>query len=153
MKRHTTPSLKKGERSYALFREILKETGKVALAKIAFKEREHIAIVRDYHGTLMVHTLLYADEITGMEALNIPGKVDLDKKELALAAELVDRFIGKINIEAYRDEFRASLMEVIRAKIAGREVVVIPGKEAEKVVDLMEALKRSLEKSKKKRAG
>ena len=142
-----------GERSYALLRETLKGTGKAALAKIAFKEKEHIAIVRDYRGTLTLHTLLYADEIVSREALNIPQKVDIDKKELALAAELVDRFLGRFNIEAYHDEFRDSLMEVIKAKIAGREVVVAPGKEAEKVVDLMEALKRSLEKSKKKKAG
>ncbi len=138
-----------GERAYALLRETMKETGKVGLAKITFKDNEHIAVMRVFHDILMLHTLFYADEIAKTEALNIPKKIALDSKELALAAELVRHFHGRFNIDAYHDEFRDSLMELIKAKIAGREIKVAPKKEVEKVVSLMDALKKSLEKKKK----
>lgn len=138
-----------GERAYALLRETMKATGKVGLAKITFKEKEHIAIIRLYHEALTLQTLFYSEEIVKPDTLNIPRKVTLDPKELALAQELVRHFTGRFNIEVYHDEYRESLMELIKAKIAGKEVKVAPRKEAEKVVSLMEALKKSLEKKKK----
>jgi len=138
-----------GERAYALLRETMKQAGKVGLAKITFKDKEHIAVLRVFHDTLVLHTLFYADEIVKTEAMNIPQKIALDSKELALATELVRHFLGRFNIDAYHDEFRNSLMELIKAKIAGREIKVAPKKEVEKVVSLMDALKKSLEKKKK----
>lgn len=138
-----------GERAYALLRETMKEAGKVALSKITFKDKEHIAVLRVFHDTLMLHTLFYADEIVKPEALNIPKKITLDSKEFSLATELVRHFLGKFNVDAYHDEFRDSLMELIKAKIAGREIKIAPKKEVEKVVSLMDALKKSLEKKKK----
>jgi DNA end-binding protein Ku len=138
-----------GERAYALLRETMKEAEKVALSKITFKDKEHIAVLRVFHDTLMLHTLFYADEIVKPEALNIPKKITLDSKEFSLATELVRHFLGKFNVDAYHDEFRDSLMELIKAKIAGREIKIAPKKEVEKVVSLMDALKKSLEKKKK----
>lgn len=85
--------------------------------------------------------------------LNIPKKISLDDKELALATELVRHFFGKFNIDSYHDEFRDALMELIKAKIAGKEIKVAPRKEAEKVISLMDALKKSLAKGAKKKAG
>lgn len=135
-----------GERAYALLRETIKETGKVALAKISFKNREHIAIIKVFHDILMLQTLLYADEIVKPETLNIPKKIALDEKELSLSTELLRHFIGKFNIDSYHDEFRDSLMELIKAKIAGKEIKVAPMKEAEKVVSLMDALKKAFQR-------
>jgi DNA end-binding protein Ku len=136
-----------------LLRETIKESGKAALAKITFKNREHVAIVKVYHDILLLQTLLYSGDIVKPETLNIPKKIALDDKELALATELVRHFLGKFNIDSYHDEFRDSLMELIKAKIAGKEIKVAPRKEAEKVVSLMEALKKSLSKGTKKKAG
>lgn len=138
-----------GEKAYVLLRETMKATEKIALAKITFKDKEHIAVMRVFHDTLMLHTLFYADEIAKTEALNIPKKIALDPKEFALATELARHFLGKFNIDAYHDEFRDSLMELIKAKIAGKEIKIAPKKEVEKVVSLMDALKKSLEKKKK----
>lgn len=138
-----------GERAYVLLRETMKETGKVALSKISFKNREHVAIIKVYHDALLLQALLYTDDIVKPETLNIPKKVALDDKELSLATELVRHFLGKFNIDSYHDEFRDSIMELIKAKIAGREIKIAPKKEVEKVVSLMDALKKSLEKKKK----
>jgi len=138
-----------GERAYALFKETMKDTGKIALAKITFKNREHIAVIRVFHDILLLQTLLYAGDIVKLEALNIPKKVALDEKELALATELVKHFLGKFTIDSYHDEFRDSLIRLIKAKIAGKEIKVAPKKEAEKVISLMDALKKSLGKKKK----
>lgn len=141
-----------GERAYVLLRETMKETGKVAFSKITFKNKEHVAVIRVFRGVLMLHTLFYADEIVKPGILNIPKKTPLDDKELSLSTELVRHFIGKFSIDAYHDEFRDSLMELIKAKIAGREIKVAPKKEAEKVISLMDALKKSLKKGVKKKA-
>lgn len=144
-----------GERAYALLRETMKGAGKTALAKISFREKEHVAVIRVRGNTLTLQTLFYADEIIKPDALNIPKKADLDSKELSLAGELVRHFHGRFNIEEHHDEFREQLMKLINAKIAGKEIKVAPRKEVEKVVSLMDALKKSLEKKprKKKAAG
>lgn len=141
-----------GERAYILLRETIKETGKVALAKFTFKNREHVAVLKVYNDALLLQTLLYNDDIVKPETLNIPKKVSLDEKELSLATELVRHFLGKFNIDSYHDEFKDSLIELIKAKIAGKEIKVVPKKEAEKVISLMDALKKSLTKGAKKKA-
>lgn len=138
-----------GERAYCLLREIMKASKKVGLAKITFKEKEHVAVIRLHHDILLLQTLFYQEEIAKPETLNIPRKVTLDQKELSLAHELVRHFTGRFNIDSYHDEYRDALMDLIRAKIAGREVKVAPKREVEKVVSLMDALKKSLEKKKK----
>jgi DNA end-binding protein Ku len=142
-----------GERAYALLRETMKETGKLALAKITFKNREHVSILRVYHDLLLLQTLLYTDDIVNPETVNIPKKISLDDKELSLATELIRHFLGKFNIDSYHDGFRDALMGLIKAKIAGKEIKVAPKKEAEKVISLMDALKKSLAKGAKKKAG
>lgn len=138
-----------GERAYVLLREGMKAVEKVALSKIVFKEKEHVALLRVFRDILMLQTLFYADEIVKPEVLNIPKKVSIDMKELALATELMKHYAGKFNIDAYHDEFRDALMGLINAKIAGKEIKIAPKKEVEKVVSLMDALKKSLQKKKK----
>lgn len=144
-----------GERAYALLRETMKGAQRAALAKISFREKEHVAVLRVRDEALALHTLFYEDEIEKPASLNIPKKAALDSKELALAGDLVRHFHGGFNIEAYHDQFREELMKLISARIAGKEIKAAPRKEVKKVVSLMDALKKSLEKKprKKKAAG
>lgn len=137
------------EKSYALLRETLARTGRVPLAKIVFKEKEHIAAIMAHEDVLTLHTLFYADEIVRAGALNLPEKIKVEKKELDLATELVESFTGSFDIKGYRDEYRDALMDLIKAKIEGKKVKVAPAKEARKVVSLMDALKRSLKEKKR----
>ena len=135
-----------GERAYVLLREVMERTGKVALAKISIREREHIGIIRGWKGILILHTLYYRDEVIKPEGLHIPEGITLEEEEISLARELVRHFSGSFDIKRYHDESREALMELIRAKVAGREIKVPPKKEVEKVVSLIEALKKSLER-------
>jgi DNA end-binding protein Ku len=140
-----------GERAYALLRETMKKSGTVALAKVSFRNREHVSVIRVFEDALALQTLFYADEIAKPEGLNIPGRVALDRKETDLAGKLIESFVGGFKIAEQHDNFREKMMELINAKIEGKEIKVPPRREAEKVVSLMDALKRSLaEKEKKK---
>lgn len=139
-----------GEKAYALFREVMKALSKVALAKVTMRDKEHVAIVNVYNDILVLHTLYYADEVVDTQKLNVPKEMEFDRKELELAEELIKHFSGEFEIENYKDELRESIMELIRQKIEGKEIRIPPKKEVEKVIGLMEALKMSLEKTKKK---
>ncbi len=143
-----------GERAYGLLREVMKSAKKAALAKITLRDREHVAVVRLTQNVITLHTLFYADEIIKTGELNIPGEIKLTSEELSLAKEILKRFVGHFDIENYHDEFRGALLELIQAKVAGKKVKVIHREEVAKVVNLMDALKKSLkEKEKKKAAG
>lgn len=130
---------------YALLREAMKETGRVALAKITLREKEHLAVIRLYGETLMLNTLRYADEIVNSGALNIPSKAEINKNELSLATELISRYTEKFNPAAYKDTYRETLMELIKTKIEGKEIKIPPPRAPAKVVSLMDALRKSLE--------
>lgn len=134
-------------RPYALFREAMRRTGKVALARFTLREKEHMAVIRLYEGALLLNTLHYADEIEEPQALALPGDIALNKAELDLATELISRFTGKFTPATYRDTYREALMELIRARIEGKEVKIPPPPAPAKVVSLMDALRKSLEKT------
>ncbi len=139
-----------GEKAYALLRDVMKTLSKVALAKVTMRDKEHIAIINVYNDVLVLHTLYYADEVVNSEKLNIPKEIEFDGRELELAQELIQHFSGEFEIENYKDELRGSIMELIRQKIEGKEIKISPKKEVEKVIGLMDALRMSLEKTKKK---
>lgn len=137
------------ERAYALLRTVIKKTGRVGVVRFILRERQHIGILRIFSDTLTVQSIFYADEIVQPDFLNIPERIHLDEKEVELAEELLRHYSGKFNINDYRDEYRDELMKIIKSKIAGKEIKISPKKEVERVVNLMDALKKSLEKKKK----
>ena len=141
-----------GERAYALLRATIRSSDKVGLAKITLKDREHVAVLRVSHDALALHTLYYADELTRPETLHIPGRVALDEKELVLSMELARHFLGDFDITQYHDEFREALVELIRSRAEGRKMKAAPKVEREKVFNLMDALKKSLEKAPERKA-
>ncbi|GAB4388801.1 MAG: Ku protein [Thermodesulfovibrionales bacterium] len=134
-----------GERAYALLREAMRASGRVALSKVSFRNKEHVAVIRVYDGALTLQTLFYADEIARPEALNLPERTGLEKKELELAGTLIKSYAGDFDMEAQHDQYRDKMMELIKAKAAGKEMAAPPAREARKVVSLMDALKKSLE--------
>ncbi len=136
-------------RPYALLREAMRETGKVALAKFTLKDREHLAIIRLYGDVLLLDTLHYADEIASPETLDIPRQVELSKTELSLATELISKFTEEFKPEDFQDTYTKSLLELIDAKVQGREVTIPPPPQPAKVVNLMDALRKSLERAPK----
>jgi len=139
--------------AFAVMREGMK--GKVGVGKLALYGREYLVAVRPYGKGIVMHTLHHAAEIRGMEQVeelnSVPGKVK--PEEIKLAKQVIETFEAPLNLKDYKDEYREGLQEIIDAKIAGREVVATHVEEPPKVVNLMEALRRSLDRvSDKKKA-
>jgi DNA end-binding protein Ku len=131
--------------AFALMREGMK--GKVGIGKLALYGREYLVAVRPHDNGIVMHTLHHAAEIRGMdqvEELNsVPSKVK--PEELKLAKQIIENFEQPLNLKEYKDEYQEGLQEIIDAKIEGKEVVAPEVEAPPKVVNLMEALKRSLD--------
>jgi DNA end-binding protein Ku len=138
-----------GEKPYALLFEALRRSGYVAIAKVAMHNREHVVILRPSDKGIMMHTMFYVDEIRQVEEFRTDTSL-VKEKELDLAMTLINSLAAEFEPDKYVDEYRENLKKMIAAKVAGEEVVETPVAEHRApVVDIMEALKLSLENAKK----
>jgi DNA end-binding protein Ku len=138
-----------GEKPYALLFEALRRSGFVAIAKIAMHNREHVVILRPSDMGIMMHTMFYVDEIRKVEEFRTDTSL-VKEKELDLAMTLINSLAAEFEPDKYTDEYRENLKKMIAAKVAGEEVVETPAAEHRApVIDIMEALKLSLENAKK----
>ncbi|HWR17525.1 MAG TPA: Ku protein [Terriglobales bacterium] len=138
-----------GEKPYTLLFEGLKRTGYVALAKVAMHNREHIVIIRPGSRGMILHTMYYADEVRKVEEFRADTTLVKDK-ELELATTLIESLAAPFEPEKYKDSYRENLMEMIKAKVEGKQLVEAPTTEKlAPVIDIMEALKMSLAQAKK----
>ena len=135
-----------GAKPYSLLKKALETTERVAVAKVALRSKEHLCIVRPYDDGLIMETLYYADEIRSTVELNIPGEGEVSEAELQMAVMLIDQYSGEFEPGAFQDEYRNALQQVIEAKIgSGAVIAAAPDAPPGKVLDLMEALRASLE--------
>jgi DNA end-binding protein Ku len=140
---------KAAAKPYALLKKTLDKTGRVAIAKFALRERERLVSIRAQDGALLLNTLHWPDEIRSTEDLELPD-VTVSPAELKMAENLVGMMANDFEPEKYKDEYKKAVMELVEAKVEKREVIEAPEPEAETtVVDLMSALKASVEKAKK----
>lgn len=138
-----------GEKPYALLFEALRRSDYVAIAKIAMHNREHVVILRPGDKGIMMHTMYYTDEIRQVEEFRTDTSL-VKEKELDLAMTLINSLAAEFEPEKYKDEYRENLKAMIAAKVAGEDVVETPAAEHRApVVDIMEALKMSLDAVKK----
>ncbi|MBI3927880.1 MAG: Ku protein [Armatimonadetes bacterium] len=144
---YLVPEGNAGEKPYYLLYQALEDQGYVGIAKIVMHQREHIVIVRPSQGGLMLHTIHYGQDIRKVAEYGQPDKVDIQEKELELARLFVDSLANEFEPEKYKDQYRENLVELIQAKAAGKEVRVEPVPAQPPAMDLMAALKASLEKS------
>ena len=133
-----------GEKPYALLFTAMKETGRYAVAKIAMHSREHVVIVRPGERGMVLHTMYYADEVRRTEEFRTDADT-VKEKELALAQMLVESLAGDFEPEKYKDAYRENLRTMIAAKIDGQKIVETPQTTLAPVIDIMEALRKSLE--------
>ena len=121
--------------------------GKVGIGKLALYGREYLVAVRPHQGGIVMHTLHHASEIRGIDAVeelsSMPAKVK--PEEIKLARQVISTFEQPLNLSDYKDEYREGLQRIIDAKIAGEEVVATAAEAAPRVVNLMDALKKSLD--------
>jgi DNA end-binding protein Ku len=138
-----------GGKTYKLLAEAMKKQGKVAVARWVSGGREQLVILRPYESGLVLHTMYYADEVRDFGAIDIEDAQPRDK-EIALAEMLINELSAEsFDPLAYKDEYRERLLDRIQSKAQG-ETIVSEGPEetrAGEVVDIMEALRRSLESS------
>src|SRR4051795_4787831 len=139
-----------GAKPYRLLLEAMAETGKVAIANVVIRSKQHLVAVRPQGNVLGMATMLYADEVVDPERIDeIPdaGEVSATDKELAIAKQLVESLAGPVEPEKYRDTYRDEVLNLIERKAAGEEIAVQPVREEEPaaVPDLMAALQASLD--------
>ena len=139
---------------YVLLRDALAASGKVAVVKLALRSRERLAVLRPAGDALVVQTMLWPDEVRTAELPDEVSEVEPRAQELAMADSFIGALSGPWEPESYTDDYRAALEELVEAKVAGREVVMPPEAEGEQaeVVDLMEALRKSVDEAKKRKA-
>jgi len=141
-----------GKKPYALLRKTLEETRRVAVAKVALRQKEQLCLIRAKDSVLVMQTMFYPDELRSEEELALPGsEVAVEARELQMARSLVDMLTAEFEPTQYRDHYREALLEVIEAKVSGHAIAEAPPAQG-KVVDLMEALRASVEAVKKERS-
>jgi DNA end-binding protein Ku len=140
-----------GAKPYRLLLEAMRETGKVAIAKVVIRQKESLVAVRALqdHDVLEMATMLFADEVVDPSRLDdIPDADDVktNERELAIAKQLVESLAAEFEPEKYHDTYRQAVLEMIEKKAAGEEIAIQPEtEEAAPVPDLMSALKASLD--------
>lgn len=134
-----------GEHAYVLLREALKQTGKVGIGKIAMRTREQLVAVRVVEDKLVLQTLHYADELTNIEEIGLPGQdVPLADSEVELSQVLIKYMSKPFDLSAYHDEYEAALKDLIAKKVEGQEIATPAEPMPTNVVDIVSALKASL---------
>ncbi len=137
------------EKAYSLLVQAMEKSGKVAIARFVFRNKEHLAAIRPANGVLTLTTMRFADEVVPTSELEdvLPsGKPKVAKREIEMAEQLIDSLTSRFDPSAYRDEYREQLLAMIERKAAGEEIVAAPSEEREptKAPDLMAALEESI---------
>jgi DNA end-binding protein Ku len=142
-----------GAKPFSLLKRALEETDRVALARVTIRTRERLATLRAYEDALILETMFWPDEIRSTGALDLPegSEAAVRPKELEMARSLVNSLADKFRPESYTDAYRAALEELIERKMRGETRNAKRRKAEPKVIDLMEALKASVESAKGER--
>jgi DNA end-binding protein Ku len=138
-----------GAKAYALLREAMSEDGRVGVAKVSFRDKEHLAALRFKDDAFVLETMYWPDEIREADFGGVDVDVKVRGQELEMARQLIESLTSEWNPDQYQDEYREALMRIVEAKINGEEIEVIEAEPTAKVVDLMEALKASVAAAKK----
>jgi DNA end-binding protein Ku len=146
---------KAGTKPYVLLREALEKSGRVAVVKVALRNRESLATLRVRDGVFVLETMLWPDEVRTPDFAFLDEDVEVRDQELAMAGSLIETLTGDFDPTQFSDSYREALQAVIDAKVQGREVVQPEGAQptAGTVVDLMAALRASVDAAKAKQSG
>jgi DNA end-binding protein Ku len=137
-----------GEKAYALLFAALKDSGYYGVAKVAMHNREHIILLRPGSKGILSHTMYYQDEIRQVEEFRTDTSL-VKEKELGMAKMLISSLESDFEPQKYHDTYRENLQQLIEAKIEGKKVVETPTEHVAPVIDIMEALKKSLAEKRK----
>src|SRR5437868_11645464 len=144
-----------GSKPYVLLREELEKSGRVAPVKVALRSRESLATLRVRDGVFVLEMMLWPDEIRAANFAFLDEDIEVRPQELQMAESLIESLSGDFEPDQYSDNYREALQALIEAKVEGREVVqpVEPAADTGTVVDLMAALRASVEAARESRVG
>ena len=132
-----------GVKAYQLLMQAMEDTGTAAIAKLTMHQREHIVVIRPGSKGMTLHTMFYSNEIRAAESVPI-DKGELKEPEKKLAHQLIESLEAPFDPQKYRDEYQENLKTMIAAKLKGQEVTEVAQPHLAPVIDLMEALKKSI---------
>jgi DNA end-binding protein Ku len=139
-----------GQKAYGLLKQAMQDSGKIGIAKINLRSKEHLAVVRVYKRGLVLETIYWPDEVRNAEMVpDLPANVELDKKELEIAVQLIEQLTTPFEPEKFKDDYRTALMELIHSKVLNEEFKVAKAAPQANIINLMEALQASIEQTKK----
>jgi DNA end-binding protein Ku len=139
-------------KAYRLLVDAMEDSGKVAVARVVLRSKEHLVAIRPRSGVLAMETMLFADEVISpdsLDELSADGEVATSDRELTMAKQLIDSLTSEFEPEKYRDEYRERVLDLIERKAQGETVVIeAPDEAPAKVPDLMAALEASIASAK-----
>jgi len=138
-----------GAKAYALLREALNRSGKVGIAKVSFRDKEHLAALRFRDEAFVLETMYWPDEIREADFGGVDVSAKVRPNELEMAQTLIDNLTADWDPTEFKDDYREALLRIVEAKINGEEIEIVEAEPTAKVVDLMEALKASVAAAKK----
>ena len=146
---------KRGRHAYALLREALTESGKVGIAKVVIRSREHLAALKPNGDALVLELMHFEDEIVEQSSLDFPEIAKPAANEMKVAKMLIDTMTEAFDASKFKDTYKEQILAMIDARAAGQETpkAEVSAPKASNVVNLMDMLQRSLEQTKKRAAG
>ena len=130
-----------GGKAFTLLLRGMEHVGRIAVAKVSMREREHLCIIRPFGDLLLLQTILWADELREP----VPVKLaDVSEQEMGMAVGLMQALEGEVNLGAYKDEYREAVMALIEAKVSGEEIQVAPAEEVAPTEDVLAGLMASI---------
>jgi DNA end-binding protein Ku len=139
-----------GAKAYALLRKALADENKVGIAKVSFRDKEHLAALRFKDRVFVLETMFWPDEIRAAEFDTVDADEKVRDNEVEMAKSLIENLTEPWNPSAFTDEYREGLLEIVERKAAGQPIEAPPEAAPSRVVDLMDALKASVAAAKKK---
>jgi DNA end-binding protein Ku len=139
-----------GAKAYALLRRALSEGGKVGIAKVSFRDKEHLAALRFKDDVFVLETMYWPDEVRAAEFDTLGAEERVRANEVEMAKSLIDSLTEPWNPEAFSDAYRQALIGIVEKKMAGVPIEVPTEEAPARVVDLMEALKASVAAAKER---
>jgi len=140
-------------KTYSLFCQTLKKSGKAGVGRLILRDREDVVLLTAHKNGMVMYKLRYPHELKSIEDIPDLGVSEPDEKQLKLAETLVESLTTTFAEIDFEDRYRDALMEMVEQKVAGKEVVALSTEEEKPVVDIMDALKASIEEAKKIKKG
>jgi DNA end-binding protein Ku len=147
---YLAPDGKIGFEPFALFLKALAATKKAALGKVVLRNREYMFSIKPHDGAMIAYALRHQEEIQAVDKIEereATQEIKIDKQSMSMAKTIIQNLSGDFKPQEFVDEYTQTLMEIIKARAEGEEIEVAAEEEKEKVINLMDALKESVEKT------